>query len=114
MTKTLLGYKIFDTLQDFYDWQGYNGNPNIGTVNKIMGYSTDNPIDSIRFTIPIPHSTATSITYDDLGMPTSITGSDLRALSPVTSDCPIECVPTGLITKASAIAEGWDLEPIDE
>jgi len=108
MAKIFLGYKIFNTLQDFYNWQGYDESPEDGTVNKIMGFSTANIINSIRFTIPMPHSSVTSVVYDSLRMPTSIIGSDLRVLSPITDDCPGGSVPMGLLAKEAV--EGWGLE----
>ena len=51
----LLGYKIFDTLQDFYDWQGYNGSPSDNTVNYRLGFTDYNVTK--RYTYPTPHPT---------------------------------------------------------
>jgi len=110
---SLLGYKIFSTIDDFYEWQGYNGNPAVGTVNHELGYSTDNPINSIRYTYPHPHPGAESVTYDSLNMPVTITGGDVRVIAVITDECPVNLIPTGLITESEARTQGWVTDLFD-
>ncbi len=109
----LLGYKIFDTLTDFYNWQGYNGNPTDGTVNKVMGYSTTNPLGTYRYTKPYPHPSVdqTDITLDQNDMPTAISGSELRVCCVIDVNCPDELMgqafTDSLISLSAAQTEGW-------
>jgi hypothetical protein len=100
------GYKIFDNLEQFYNWQGKNGSPDVGTVNYILGFSTNNSQGTFRYTYPHPHNTAT-FDLDVYGMPENIQGNDLRVCAAVDSRCPIEKLPSGLITKEQAQAEGF-------
>src|SRR5210317_1498497 len=113
INKKLLGYKIFDDLVAFYKWQGRDNAPEPGTVNFMMGFSKRSELGSIRFSIAIPNSGASDVTYNKWGMPVAIRGGDVRVATPVVDLCPTSKIPAELLSRAECVAEGWDLEPED-
>ncbi|NVM36897.1 MAG: hypothetical protein HWN81_14970 [Candidatus Lokiarchaeota archaeon] len=101
-------FAILNTLQEFYNWQGYNGNPAKGTVNQILGFSTDNPNRTYRYTYPHPHPSA-SFDIDQYGMPENIIGDDLRVCYAIDWKCPINNIPATLLEFSEVRAQGWFL-----
>lgn len=103
-----LGFKIRDNIDDFYDWQGHNGDPAPGTVNYVLNYSLSNPSGTYRYSKPFPKPEAT-VVYDENGMPEpgGITGPDIRIYHEVTTECPENLRPTGLVSRDVIDAEGW-------
>lgn len=96
-----------NTLENFYAWQGTNGNPEIGTVNEILGFSTNNP-NTYRYTKPILHKDSTC-DYDSYDMPIvgTITGVETDVYYVIETDCPSNKVPTGLITVEEFESLDW-------
>lgn len=93
------------TLEEFYTWQGQNGNPAQGTVNAILGLQSGKP--TIRYTSPRIHKDATC-NLDSEGMPIagSITGEqDIICL--IDSGCPSEKIPSNLLTQEQFAALNW-------
>jgi hypothetical protein len=109
------GYKIFDNIEKFYNWQGKNGSPAVGTVNYILGFSTNNSQGTFRYTYPNPHSTA-SFDVDKYGMPENISGNDLRVCCEIDHRCPKNKIPDGLETLEQVKEKGFYLieEAIDD
>lgn len=101
----ILGYKIFNNLDDFYAWQGYNGDPAPDTVNYIMGFGTKSPFTT-RYTYPYPHPSA-SYNVNTYGLPETVTGPDQRICAIIDSTCPPSKVPSNLQTLEEVQAEGW-------
>lgn len=102
-----LGYKR-DTLENFYNWQGYDGNPAEGTVNQISGYNTDNVNGTTRYTFPMIHKDSTC-DYDEHGMPIigTITGAETDVIYIVDDDCPTGNIPSDLMTQEEFDALDW-------
>ena len=102
-------------MEDFYAWQGYNGNPAVGTVNHTLGFSTENVEGSTRYTFPMVYKDSTA-DYDSYGMPIegTIVGVEQRVISVINDDCPSQHIPTGLITRGDFLALDWLPEPEEE
>ena len=103
----LLGFVIFNTLYDFFQWQGDHNSPAVGTVNYFLGYSVSNPLKSVCYTRPIPHPNSSQVVYDQYLIPIEINGEDLRVLATITDLCPVNLLPSSLITLEQAELEGW-------
>ncbi len=98
-------YKIFDDLDSFYAWQGYDEDPADGTVNKVLWFSIENP-NTYRYSYPYPNGTAT-YEKDAYGMPFNITGDDIRVCTRIDDECPDELMPNGLVSLDEVKSEGW-------
>ncbi len=96
-------YKIYESLDAFYNWQGVDLTPAEGTVNAELGYPRGL---TLRYTYPNPSDSAT-FEKDDQGMPINIQGADLRVCCFIDDKCPENLVPIGLLTKDQVLAEGF-------
>ena len=96
------------TLDNFYDWQGENGNPAEGTVNQILGYSTNNINGVTRYTEPIVHKNSTC-DRDFLGMPIrgSIIGVETDVICTIDENCPPSKIPPELLTQEEFDSLNW-------
>jgi len=103
---TSLGRKR-STLTEFYAWQGTNGNPAPGTVNYILGFSTNHPTTH-RYTFPVIHKDST-VDLDNDSMPVdgTIVGVEKDVIFDIDNRCPPEKIPTDLLTEAEYQALNW-------
>ena len=103
----ILGYWRTD-LNNFYDWQGENGNPDQGTVNQILDFSTSNSGGTVRYTFPQIHKDATC-QMDSLDMPVknTIVGAITDIICVIDDQCPPSKIPTGLLSKEEFDALDW-------
>jgi len=99
-------YKIFNNINDFYDWQGTNGSPSDGTVNKELGFSTNNISGTFRYTYPTPYPSAL-FELDQYGMPINIRGSNIKVCAFIDCNCPEGLVPEDLKTLEDVKLLGW-------
>ena len=103
---TFLGYKR-STLEEFYLWQGENGNPTVGTVNYIMGFNTNNT-KTHRYTFPVIHKDSTcELNGDSMPIIGSIQGAEKDVIYLIDSSCPINKIPDNLINQEEFDSLNW-------
>ena len=107
-----------DTLENFYLWQGHDVDPDIGTVNQLMGYNMSAFAGS-RYSKPLIHKNSTvtlDFTNESEGMPVegTIEGVEKDVIWPIDSHCPPSKIPNNLLTQEEFDVLNWVNNDIDE
>jgi len=122
--------KIFDSLEDFFIWHGSLIDPEVGTINRSLVYSTANMVaggnKTIGYSPPIPHPSQ-NFTLDEWGVLSSITPRLVQAMEDagittnhtkimcqIDAKCPENMVPDSLVNLATVQVQGWSRDLVEE